>query len=190
MAKKINYEEIIEKKWIVEFNRKPFDKQILFGFLLDFNDDFTLIQKLDQDWYQLDGYCVFQNKSVRKFRVHDKEEYFLNEVIKVKKLKPKAVPNILLDNWATILQTVNDNFTLVGVESELFYKDSINIGKIAKMGKKSFSLKEISPNADWDDKPYKYKFKHLTLVKFGNDYNDTLWKVSENRKKLESNLNK
>lgn len=182
MAKELDYEEIIKNKWIVEFNRKPFDRHKLLGFLLDFNDDFTLIQELDNDWYQVDGYYIFQNSSVKSFRVYDKEEYFLNEVVKIKKLKPKPVPKISIESWETILQTVNDNFNLVGIESELIYKDQLNIGRLEKLSKKNFTLKEISPDAFWDDEPSKYKYKHLTVVRFGGAYNNTLWKVSESRK--------
>lgn len=183
MSKERNLEEIIENKWIVEFNRKPFDNSKEFGFVLDCNDDFTLIQILDKDLYQLDGYCIFQNKSVKKFRVYDKDEYFLNEVVKLKKLEPKPVSQVSIESWKAILQTVNDNFNLVGIESELIYKNQLNIGRIKKVNNKKFSLIEINPKAEWDDFSTKYEFQHLTKVCFDSSYNKTLWDVSESRKK-------
>ena len=188
MPKEIDYEEIIKNKWIVEFNRKPFDKNKRLGFLLDFNDEFTFIQDLDTDWYQTDGYSIFQNKTVKKFRVFDQEDYFLNEVVRIKKLQPKIIPQIPLDNWALILQRVNDDFNLVGIESELIYKNQRNIGRLEKIDKKKFSLIEIDAVAGWHETPVEYKFKDLTIVSFGNSYNETLWKVSENRKKIELNI--
>ncbi len=182
MAKERDINEIIENKWIVEFDRKPFDKFKIFGFILECNDDFTLIQIFDHDWFQVDGYCIFQNKSVKKFLVYDKDYYLLNEVIRVKKIEPKPVPEISIESWQTILQTVNNNFNLVVVESELTYKNQCNIGKLEKIGKKSFSLFEIDTGADWDDTPEKYEFKHLTKVCFNRAYENTLWEISESRK--------
>lgn len=182
MAKERDINEIIENKWMVEFDRKPFDKSKEFGFILACNDDFTLIQTLDRSWYKLDGYCIFRNDSVKKFLVYDKEEYFLNEVVKIKKLEPTPVPQVSIECWHTILQTVNDNFNLVGIESELIHKNQLNIGTIKEIGKKKFSLIEIDSEAEWDDSPTKYEFKHLTKVCFDSVYNKTLWEVSESRK--------
>ena len=185
MSKKkfVDYEEIIEQKYLVEFDRKPFDKAKEFGFVLASNDDFTLIQIFDHDWFAVDGYCVFQNESVKKFYVYDKEEYFLNEVVKLKKIAPKPVPEISIESWESVLQTVNDNFDLISVESELIYKNKCNIGRLEKLDKKSFSLIEIDADADWNDSPTKYKFKDLTKVCFNRAYEKTLWEISESRKK-------
>lgn len=175
--------EIIERKLLVEFNRKPFDKSKEYGFILNWNGNFTLIQMFDHDWFALDGYCIFKNESVKSFCVYDKEEYFLNEVVKLKKIKPKPVPEISIESWETILQTVNDNFNLVSVESELIYKNQCNIGQLKKMGKKSFSLIEIKTDASWFDSASKYNFKDLTKVCFNRAYDKTLWEISESRKK-------
>lgn len=177
-----DFEGIIERRYLVEFNRKPFDKFKEFGFVLDFNDDFTLIQLFDHDWFAVDGYCIFRNESVKSFRVYDKEEYFLYEVVKVKKIKPKPVPQISLESWETILQTVNDNFNLVHIESEMIYKNQCNIGRLEKFGKKDFSIVEIRTDAFWDDEPTRYKFKNLTKVCFDSAYANALWEISESRK--------
>lgn len=182
MEKERDYEEIIKNKWIVEFDRKPFDKSKEFGFVLDFNDEFTLIQLFDRNYFNIDGYCVFKNESVKKIRVYDEEEYFLHEVVKKKKIEPKLIPEVLIESWETILQTVNDNFNLIGIESELIYKNQLNIGILKKFGKKKFSLIEIHTDANWDDSPTKYEFKDLTKVAFDSAYINTLWEISESRK--------
>lgn len=185
MSKKkfVDYEEIIEQKYLVEFDRKPFDKAKEFGFVLASNDDFTLIQIFDHDWFAVDGYCVFKNESVKKIRVYDSEEYFLNEVVKVKKIEPQPVPEISIESWESVLRSVNDNFDLISVESELIYKNQCNIGRLGKLGRKSFGLVEIYTDATWDDSETKYKFKDLTKVCFNRAYEKTLWEISESRKK-------
>jgi hypothetical protein len=162
--------DIIKNKWIVEFNRKPFDRFRMFGFVLEWTDDFTLIRLFDRDWYKTDGYCIFKNESVKKYWVYDKQEYFLNEVVKVKGIEPVPVPAISIENWPAILKTVNDNFDLVVVESELAYKNQCNIGRLEKLGKNRFSLIEIATDASWDKSPTKYKFKDLTKVCFNRAY--------------------
>ena len=186
MSKKthLGIDEIIKNRFLVEFDRKPFDKFKEISFVLACNDYFTLIQLFDYDWFATDGYCVFQNESVRKFRVYSKkEEYFLDEVVKLKNIELKPIPEISIESWESILQTVNDNFDLIVVESELIYKNQCNIGKLKKLGKKSFSLVEIKTDASWDEFPAKYKYKDLTKISFNRAYENTLWEVSESRRK-------
>lgn len=182
MAKERDYEEIIKNKWIVEFDRKPFDKSKEFGFILDFNDKFTLIQLFDHDYFNTDGYCIFKNESVKKVRVYDKEEYFLYEVVKKKKIKPKFIPKVSIENWEKILQSVQENFSLVQIENELINKNCCYIGIIEKISQKGFKLKEIDPSANWDEIPNRYKYKDLTKVAFDSAYINTLWEISESRK--------
>ena len=181
MAKERDFKEIIENKWLVEFNRKKYKDKVL-GFVLAVNDDFTLIQIFDHNYFKTNGYCVFKNESVKTFRVYDSEEYFLNEVITKEKVKPKPVSKISMESWKTILETVNDNFNLVVVESEKIYKNHCNIGTIKKVSKRTFSLLEILTDASWDKKPTKYELKNLTKVSFNNAYEKTLWEISESRK--------
>lgn len=186
MAKERDFGEIIENNWLVEFDRRPTNKYKLYGFVLDCNDDFTLIEEFDIDWYKTDGYWIFQNESVKKFRVYDSEEYYLSEVIKLKKIKPTPQPKISIENWSSILQSVQDNFPLVQIETELIRKDACFIGTSEKLKKNSFELKEIDSSADWDETTTKYKFKDLTKVCFDSAYIKMLWEVSESRKSKSS----
>lgn len=182
MAKERSFEDIIKNKWLVEFNRKKYKDKVS-GFVLAVNDNFTLIHIFDRDYFDTDGYCIFENDSVKNFLVYDSDEYFLNEVIKKKKVKPKSISNISMESWETILQTVSDNFNLVVVDFEEIYKNQCNIGTLEKLGKKNFSLLEIDPDASWYESPTKFKLKNLTKVSFNNAYENTLWEISESRKK-------
>jgi hypothetical protein len=183
MSKKfINVEEIIEQKLLVEFNRKPLEKLKLFGFVLACNDEFTFIHEFDNQIFRLDGYCIFKNDSVKNYRVYDKDEYFLNEVIRVKNIEPQAVPTISIESWAEILRTVNESFPLIVIEREKIDNQVCYIGKLDELKKKSFSLREINPSADWD-KSFSYKYADLTKIGFNGEYENTLILVAEHREK-------
>ncbi len=173
-------DEIIDKKWIVEFNRKPLDKQSLFGFILACNDDFTLIQEFDRSLFITDGYRVFRNNSVKGYKVYNDKNYFLNEVIYFKKIKPKPLTGISIENWTEILQTANKKFRLLVIEREKVNNKICNIGKLETVKKKSFTLKEIDADAVWIES-FKYKFDDLTKVGFGGHYENTLSLVAGKR---------
>lgn len=181
----IDIDEIIKRKLLIEFNRKPLEKPSLFGFVPACNDEFSLVQKFDRDSFVLNGYCVFRNKSVKKYSVYDDENYFLNEVISLKKIEPKPVENISIESWAEVLRSVGENFSLVIIEREKVDNEACNIGRLQKIKKKSFVLEEIDSSAEWCG-AYEYKFKNLTKVGFDGSYANTLSFVEENRDKLKS----
>ena len=58
-----NIEEIIERQWLIGFERAPFDEGTLLGFILAANDEFTLVNNFD--WKcRLNGYTIIRNKTV------------------------------------------------------------------------------------------------------------------------------
>lgn len=179
----VDINEIISRKLLVEFNRKPLETSPLFGFVLACNDDFSLIQEFDRDSFILNGYNVFRNNSVKKYCVYDDENYFLREAISLKKIKPKPVVNISIESWTEVLRSISENYSLIMIEREKLDNEVCNIGKLHKLKKKSFVLEEIDSSAEWSG-TYDYKFKDLTKVGFDGLYANTLSFVAENRNKL------
>ncbi len=182
MAKKkfSDIDEIIKQKWLVEFNRKPLEEKSLFGFILAHNEKFTLIQRFDVSFFCLDGYQVFQNDSIKSYSVYDDEDYFLCEVIHFKKIKPKPITNISIKNWAEILQSVSDNFSLIVIEQEEIDNEACYVGILEKLNADSFDLEEIDASAEYYGLS-NYKFDNLTKVGFDGQYENTLAFVIENR---------
>lgn len=93
MAKKEKVEprdlrEIIENKWPVRFNRRPYDESSLLAFVLDVNDELTLVNTIDEDAGAI-GFDVFLNKTVKSFLVYDDPEYYESLVVELNKIRPK-----------------------------------------------------------------------------------------------------
>ncbi len=180
--KSLHIDENIKNGWLVAFNRKPLDKHLLYGFVVDFNEDFTLVHIFDRDLFILDGYCVFPNKDVKSHAVYNDSDDFLNDVIRAKKIIPKSLPQITIDGWEEIVRSVSDSFPFFVVETERLHKDECYVGKLEEIKKNSFLLNEIDTDAYWMSTT-KYKFSDLTMIKFGGEYETTLAIVNELREK-------
>ena len=174
-------EEIIKNKWIVRFNRKPFDDVTCEGFILDSNEDFTLVNTVDEDAGSI-GFEVFRNKTVKSFQVYSDSDWRESIVVKLKNIRPKKRPNISIDSIQDLIETANENFPLIVIHREGIMNDACWVGKVLEIRKKSFLMQEISPNAEWDEKPTKFKFKDITKIEFGNGYENNLALVAEHRK--------
>jgi hypothetical protein len=48
------------------------------------------------------------------------------------------------------------------------------IGRPVRFGRRSVRLLEISPEADWADRPTKWRFDDLTRIEFGGRYEEAL----------------
>lgn len=188
MSKKnaINVDEIIANKWLVEINRKPLDKHPLFGFMLAYEDEFTIIQEFDQKMFCLDGFVVFRNDSVKNFIVYDKPDYFLSEVIEFEQIKPLPMPDITLSSWPDIIESVSKLFPLLVIKQEAIDRSVCYVGKLIETKKKGYSLRDIDPGAEWEKKR-SYKFKDLTMLQFGGRYESVLATVNQKREALKIN---
>lgn len=177
-------EETIAKRWIVEYDRRPIDKQPLFGFKLAYNDEFTLIQEFNRSYFRLDSYCVFRNESVKMFSIYDEEDYFFSEVVRFEKIKPVSKParKISLESWRSVLESADKLFPLVVIE-ETNRRDVYHVGKVDAFKRNTFILNEIDPHAEWEKKRT-HKYENLTTVKFGGRYESVLASVNSKRSEL------
>ena len=163
---------------LVELDRSPLNRRRMFAFVLKWSDDFTLVQTVDDDIFDIDGYAVFHNSSVRRWReVYD--ESILARALRVKRVKPAMVRGLNLENWPGVLKTATARFAPIAVFRERLKRYSFHAGRVVKIGRKKFDLLEIEPDATWDDEPWRYKLKDVTLVKFGTRYLDALARVSD-----------
>jgi len=172
---------IIAKRLLVEFSRKPLDKYPLFGFILDYNQEFTLIQEFDRNLFQLDGFAVFQNKTVEDCWIYDSPEYFLSEVVRFEKIRPKRSPGVSIKSWREAVETASELFPLIVIERESLERDTCYIGELLEIKMTVFFMRDIDPNAEWEKKRSSYKFADLTKVKFGGRYEAVLASVNQKR---------
>ena len=173
-------EEIIENKWLVKFDRKPLDNQPLFGFIVGFNENFTLVHKFGEELFMLDGYCVFPNADVRNYAVYDDPEYFFSEVVKAKEIVPNPLPEISMTSWPEIVQSVAKEFPVFVVETERLHKGECYLGRLKKMRKTGFETEDLDTEAYWDGTS-RYKFRDLTVIGFGGYYETALELVNKQR---------
>ena len=58
---------------LLEFDRRPFHNHLLTGFVLGWNAKLTLIQIVEDQQFRLNGYAIFRNSDVKRWRPVSKE---------------------------------------------------------------------------------------------------------------------
>jgi hypothetical protein len=150
-------------------------KDIISGFLLDYNEDWTLIKYNVVD-YIIDGYRILKSNLILSYK-RDEFEIFREKVLNSKGLKPSKIDKFPIKNIHQTLQLISDRFGAFQIEK----KDETvcYIGKFVKIEKGILTIQEIDDKAVWVDND-KYRISSIRLFEFDTDYINTL--ISYNKR--------
>ena len=173
---------IVYLNQVVDFKRLKIDNYDLRGFVLDYSDDLTLLNVLDNNFY-LNGFTVVRNSDITRYRAYDKDDYFLNMALRLKSIKPARKPKIDLANWAAVLLSAQKLFPLLTIHREAISNKVCYIGKLVTVTEKTFTLYQIDSDANWG-RAQRRKFTDLTKIDFGGGYEDALWRVAKEENRI------
>ena len=144
-------------------------KDLISGFLIDFNDNWTLIKHNPVD-YVIDGYMLLKTNKILKHKRDDFEE-FREKVLILKKLQPTEEDIFPLTDINETLQLVSERFGAFQIENK---DDTVcYVGKLVKTTKEYIVINEIDPKARWVETE-KYKLKSIRTIEFDTDYVNSL----------------
>jgi hypothetical protein len=144
-------------------------KDVISGFLIDFNDDWTLIKYNPVD-YVIDGYLILKTNNILKYIRGDFEE-FREKVLRAKNIIPTDKDIFPITNLSETLQLVSDRFGAFKIEKK---DDTVCfIGRLVKITKGNVIIREIDAKAKWVETE-KYQIKSIRTIEFDSDYVNSL----------------
>jgi hypothetical protein len=157
---------------LVEFDRRPLDRFLLRGFVLEYNHYLTLIHVLNDYIWALNGYAVLANADVRKWRTVETES-FIARAVAHQRLRPKAPAGVQIENWRSVCETAGKQFPLLTISRERLKRNACDIGRFIKTSQRSLIVRDLDPDVKWCGLE-KYQFRDFTLMKFGGAYESLL----------------
>ena len=125
-----------------------------------------------RDGAYLNGYMALRLDLIRHVRL----ECGLEEVLKQ---QPEWPPAALAPHSAqsprSILESAADTTSPLSVFMEEKWPRPFFVGVPVKYSTKAVELVTIGTNARWEDGTFRVKYKDLTQVSFGGDYEKALW---------------
>lgn len=144
-------------------------KEIFTGYLIDFNDDWTLIKYNPVD-YVVDGYLLLKSDKILKYK-RDEEEEFREKVLQAKNCIPTEQDNIPITDLAETLKIISDRFGAFKIEEK--EDTECFIGRFVKMTKHDLYIQELDPHGKWVE-INKYKLQSIRPIEFDSDYINSL----------------
>lgn len=177
---KDSVKQLIQDQLLVSFEFEPQNDLELWGFILDCNEEFTLVNVFDRDSYDLDGFALFFNQDVSEYWVYESDENYLEtKYIDMVGIAPVPKPNIDIGNIGKALESIGAAFELINV-----YRDDMEggsgtiVGSLSAIGKESFGLIPMRTDGVWKSVPGFFRLEDVSRIDFGTKYLEVLLKVA------------
>jgi len=162
---------------LAEFDRRPLERWPLIAFVLDWGPELTLVQVFDTDSFQLDGYAIFRNSDVRRWRVIPDED-FLARAAAFNKVLPSMPKLAKLGSMRESAASAGASFQLITIHRERIKKDVCFIGKLVRVNQRAVTIQSITPQAEWEGEE-RYQLKDITLLEFGGAYENLVGSLAK-----------
>ena len=158
------------KKYIGKLVRLNFtDIDPINGILIDFNEDWILIQSNPVD-YIIDGYFVISKKNLKTVE-YSKNEKWKEKVIILKNIRVPIKAKISLDNIEIIFKTLNKRygvFTIFKKENNVCW-----LGGLRSIDDKFLTINDLNPKGQWKGE-VKFKINKIRVIEYDTDYINSL----------------
>jgi len=143
------------------------------GFVVALDKHWMLLL-LVSDGVHYNGFQAFRLRDIEAVEHPSPRDAFYRQVLRLRKLRRPRVPKLDLSSTEALIGSAGRHFPLVTIHLEIADPDVCYIGRPVGVTASSLHLLEVSPDAEWDDEPTRYRTGEITRVDFGGSYEDAL----------------
>ena len=146
-----------------------------FGFVIDYNDEFVVIEKFDSDG-NYDGISILIRDNISRIRWGGNEITNTSKLIEIQKRQKDKIA-INLTSIETILHSINKLFGSITVHIQDLDNGVCFIGQIEEMDQDSIVIHEFGSKASMDRKFILLSLNDITRIDAGGQYENNLSKL-------------
>jgi len=162
---------------LLEFDR-PIDREsFVLGFTLAWSADLTLVHFLETEQYRLNGYTLFRNSDVKRWRTIPKDDFYARAA-RLHRLRPEMPAGLEITSMKDALTSAGNKFPLLTIHREHVKRGVCYVGRCMTASRRSVTLASISPRAEWEGEE-KYPLRDITRVDFGGAHEDLLHRMAK-----------
>ena len=145
------------------------------GFVLETGSEWLLMHELNPEMF-LDGHVAVRVADVRSVKPLGSSS-FPARVLRHYGDKPRRPGRVELTSALTVIESASKRFPLVTIHVERRDPAVCYIGVPLHITSRSLRLREITPEAQWEDEPRTYLLRDITQVEIGGRYERALLAV-------------
>ncbi len=170
----------LAQRQLIEFQRSVPPATTEHGFVVGIGRRWVLFHMV-KDAVALDGYQAVRHRDIARARREPRK--FSEGLLALRGHGPIVPTGIDLDRTRDLLRSATEQFRLVAVHPEYDEPDNCYVGAVSDFGNATFQLHEISPEAKWLPKRYRYTYKSISRVDFAGAYERALLELADARRR-------
>lgn len=143
------------------------------GFVIAHSRAWVLLAVVDSR-IDLDGYAALRIQDIAKVTRRGGEDSFVVKALLARRQWPPRVVDINLEGLPALIASAAEMAPLVTLHLEAMDPDVCYIGRPVKLTHKRVHLLDITPSAQWRDRPRKWHLADVTRVEIGGRYEQAL----------------
>lgn len=165
---------------LVEVRREKFDGPPWFGFVVGKNESLVVLHRIS-DRYDLDGYIALRRQDITSIEESFERCDFLRRVTRLKQLSPSQPLEVDFSSMRALMPSAQAEYGVLVIHREELNDDEVEVGSVRMTSEETYVLRWLSVNAEWenDDRPFRYR--DVSMVEFGAEYEQTLLRVAADR---------
>ena len=164
-----------KQRVLVQVGRHEIESPEFFvhGFVLDYSQSFVLMQIISER-FDFDGYEVVRTLDITSIESDFPQRSFLTRALKLKGLHPRKPKGVDLSDTRSLLKSIEKRYPLLVIQRELVEMEECEVCRIKMAADEFYTIKYISPTAQWEDDDHVYRYSDVTRVCFDGAYENTL----------------
>jgi hypothetical protein len=167
-------ERALASRGFVRLTRK-FEDSYVRGYVLAVGRSHFLLA-LVSDRVVFDGFECFRIRDLKSIEA-DPHRTFAEAALKKRGLRRPRTPRLDLDSTRTILESAGALWPLVTIHREEVAPEVCYIGQVVGTNRTQVALREIGPDATWDQTATAHSLREITRISVGGSYEEALFLV-------------
>jgi hypothetical protein len=150
------------------------------GFIVAESAALIVLHKVS-DRYDLDGYCAFRRDDVVSINQSFEKLDLCLRAMQLKAQAPITPQGIDATSMRTLMESAQVAFGVLVISREKIHPDEVEVGTVRMTSEDTYVLRWLTPGAEWENDTRPFRYRDITMIEFGAEYEQTLLALASAR---------
>lgn len=131
------------------------------------------------DSYRLDGYCIMRREELASCVTRFKKRSLISMALQLKDQAPVRPAGLQIGSMRLAMTSAQEQFGVVVIHREKVQPGEVEVGVIRMSTDQTYVLRWLSTLAKWESDDRAFRYRDVTLLEFGTEYDQTLLAISK-----------
>ncbi len=150
------------------------------GFVVAENEQFVVVHQVS-DRFDLDGYRALRKEDIEGIDTDFERRDVVERALAIKQLEPVVPAGLDLSSMRRLMESAQAASGILVIARERVHDDEVEVGTIRMTSDDTYVLRWMTISAEWDNDDRPFRYRDVTYLEFGTEYEQTLLAVARSR---------